>query len=208
MWGLGGAWLVCALSAGAAAAAPAPQLPGPTFAKTVVLASVSGKVLIRVPGAAYFRPLTGTITVPVGTRVDTTAGQVRLTSANPQPGSVQSGQFFGGTFQVRQMRSAGGLVTLLLHDATSRQSGCSAAAAHATAAAKRILGLLLGNAKGHFRTVGRFSAATVLGTNWGVRDRCDGTLTVVRTGVVVVTDFILHRNVTVRAGQMYLAKAP
>ena len=58
------------------------------------------------------------------------------------------------------------------------------------------------------RGLGRFSAATVLGTNWGVRDRCDGTLTVVRTGVVVVTDFSLHRNVTVRAGQTYLAKAP
>jgi hypothetical protein len=26
--------------------------------------------------------------------------------------------------------------------------------------------------------------------------------------VVVVTDFRLHRNVTVRAGQTYLAKAP
>jgi hypothetical protein len=206
MWGLGGAWLLCALSAGAtAAAAPAPQ---PSFAKTVVLAPVSGKVLIRVPGAAYSTHLTGASTVPVGTLVDTTGGRVRLTSANPQPGSVQSGQFFGGTFQIRQVRSAGGLVSLLLHDATSRQSGCSTPGAHATAVGKRILGLLRGNAKGHFRTVGRFSAATVLGTNWGVRDRCDGTLTVVRTGVVVVTDFRLHRNVTVRAGQTYLAKAP
>lgn len=206
MWGLGGAWLLCALSAGAtAAAAPPPQ---PSFAKTVVLAPVSGKVLIRVPGAAYSSQLTGASTVPVGTVVDTTAGRVRLTSANPQPGSVQSGQFFGGTFQIRQMRSAGGLVSLLLRDSTSRQSGCGTAPAHATAVSKRILGLLRGNAKGHFRTVGRFSAATVLGTNWGVRDRCDGTLTVVRTGVVVVTDFRLHRNVTVRAGQTYLAKAP
>jgi hypothetical protein len=206
MWGLGCAWLLCALSAGAAGASALPLQP--SFAKTVVLAPVSGKVLIRVPGAAYSTHLTGASSVPVGTVVDTTGGRVRLTSANPQPGSVQSGQFFGGTFQIRQMRSAGGLVSLLLHDTTSRQSGCSMAPAHATAVSKRILGLLRGNAKGHFRTVGRFSAATVLGTNWGVRDRCDGTLTVVRTGVVVVTDFRLHRNVTVRAGQTYLAKAP
>ena len=99
-------------------------------------------------------------------------------------------------------------MSLLLRDATTRQSGCKPAPAHAAALSRRILGLLRGNAKGHFRTVGRFSAATVLGTNWGVRDRCDGTLTVVRTGVVVVTDFILHTNVTVRAGQTYLAKAP
>jgi hypothetical protein len=81
-------------------------------------------------------------------------------------------------------------------------------AARAAALGARILGLLRGTAKGRFRTVGRFSAATVRGTNWGVRDRCDGTLTVVRSGVVVVTDFRLHRSVIVRAGHTYLAKAP
>jgi hypothetical protein len=41
-----------------------------------------------------------------------------------------------------------------------------------------------------------------------VRDRCDGTLTVVRQGVVAVRDFRLHKTVIVRAGQTYLAKAP
>ena len=56
--------------------------------------------------------------------------------------------------------------------------------------------------------MGRFSAATVLGTNWGVRDRCDGTLTVVREGVVSVRDFVQHKTVVVRTGQTYLAKAP
>ena len=71
-----------------------------------------------------------------------------------------------------------------------------------------MLGLLRGVAKGRFRTTGRFSAATVRGTDWGVRDRCDGTLTVVRQGVVLVTDFRLHTTVAVRAGQTYLAKAP
>jgi hypothetical protein len=151
----------------------------------------------RCPGAGerqgsdpYSALLTAARIAPVGTVVDTTAGRVRLTSANPQPGSVQSGQFFKGTFQIRQNRGGGGLVSLLLRDTTTRQSGCKPPPAHAAALSMRILGLLRGNAKGHFRTVGRFSAATVLGTNWGVRDRCDGTLTVVR------------------AGQTYLAKAP
>ena len=181
----------CALSIGATATAA--QL-SPTFAKTVVLAPVSGKVLIRTPGAAYSALLTAARIAPVGTVVDTTAGRVRLTSANPQPGSVQSGQFFGGIFQVRQSRSAGGLVSLFLRDTTSPQSGCKPGAAHASALSKRILGLLRGIAKGHFRTVGRFSAATVLGTNWGVRDRCDGTLTVVREGVVAVHGFRLAQD--------------
>ena len=100
-------------------------------------------------------------------------------------------------------------MSLVLRDTATRQVSCSApAAARAAAPTKRILGLLRGTAQGHFRTVGRFSAATVLGTEWGVRDRCDGTLTVVRRGVVSVRDFVLHRTITVRTGQTYLAKAP
>ena len=82
------------------------------------------------------------------------------------------------------------------------------AAARAAAVNPRVLGLLRGTAKGRFRTTGRFAAATVRGTDWGVRDRCDGTLTVVRRGVVAVRDFRLHKTVIVRAGQTYLAKAP
>ncbi len=40
-----------------------------------------------------------------------------------------------------------------------------------------------------------------------MRDRCDGTLTVVRKGVMLVRDFRLQQNVMVRAGHTYLAKA-
>jgi hypothetical protein len=200
--------LLVVFAAGATGAAPGPT---PTFAKTVVLVPVSGTVLIEVPGARYgfVRLSNGPTEVPVGTLVDTTAGRVRLTSANPVPGNVQSGEFFKGVFKIEQGRRGNGLVSLVLRDTTSRLLTCKAAGpARAAALSKRILGLLRGTAKGHFRTVGRFSAATVLGTNWGVRDRCDGTLTVVRTGVVTVRDFVLHRTVTVRTGQTYLAKAP
>ena len=185
--------------------------PVPTFAKTVVLARVSGKVLIRVPGSPHgFAVVTTTPTVvPVGTIVDTTAGRVRLTSADPgpTPAKLQSGQFFLGTFRVQQNATAGGLVGLVIRDNEPR-SVCAAATAHEAALSQRILGLLRGTAHGRFRTVGRFAAATVRGTNWGVRDRCDGTLTVVREGVVAVTDFVRHTTVIVRAGQTYLAKAP
>jgi hypothetical protein len=173
-----------------------------------VLKPVSGKVLIHVPGAASgFTALTATRVVPVGTVVDTNAGRVALTSATPAPTHLQTGQFFLGTFQVQQTRAGGALVTLVLRDGLTR-SACGTPAAHSAALSKRILGLLRGSAKGRFRTSGRFSAATVRGTDWGVRDRCDGTLTVVRTGVVIVSDFRLHKSVTVRAGQTYLAKAP
>ena len=64
------------------------------------------------------------------------------------------------------------------------------------------------NASGRFRTRGRYSAATVRGTIWETIDRCDGTLTKVRRGVVVVRDNRKRRNITVRAGKSYLARAP
>ena len=59
-----------------------------------------------------------------------------------------------------------------------------------------------------FRTRGRYSAATVRGTIWDTIDRCDGTLTRVRRGVVVVRDFRKRRKITLRAGKSYLARAP
>jgi len=190
--------------AGATHVAP----PVPTFAQTVVLKPVSGKVLIHVPGGpSGFTALRAARAVRVGTVVDTDAGRVALTSATPAPTYFQTGQFFLGTFQVQQTRAGGALVSLVLRDNLTG-SACGAPAAHPTALSKRILGLLRGSAKGRFRTTGRFSAATVRGTDWGVRDRCDGTLTVVRAGVVVVRDFRLQTSVTVRAGQTYLAKAP
>ena len=65
-----------------------------------------------------------------------------------------------------------------------------------------------GNASGRYRTSGRYSAATVRGTIWDTIDRCDGTLTKVTRGTVVVRDFRKRRNITVRAGKSYLARAP
>jgi hypothetical protein len=47
----------------------------------------------------------------------------------------------------------------------------------------------------------------VRGTRWLTEDRCDGTLTRVTNGAVVVRDFKRHRSVVVRAGHSYLARA-
>jgi len=40
-----------------------------------------------------------------------------------------------------------------------------------------------------------------------VTDRCDGTLTTVRRGRVAVRDFKRRKNVSVRAGKSYRARA-
>jgi len=123
---------------------------------------------------------------------------------------LQTGEFHGGIFQVRQNRAQGGLTDLVIHDKLNRGPACGTASGRAAAAARlshRILGLLRGTARGRFRTTGRFSAATVRGTEWGVRNRCDGTLTVVTHGIVDVRDFRLRKDIVVRTGQTYLAGA-
>ena len=209
IWTFSGLCLLGAGCAGArtAAGSPAATQPVPAFAHTVVLAPLSGKVLIDLAGSpGAFVRLTSRRVVPVGTVVDATAGRVGLTSANPAPYSTQTGQFFGGIFRIEQRRADYGLVNLVIRDNLSR-AVCGPAQAHTAALSHRILGLLRGTARGHFRTTGRFAAATVRGTNWGVRDRCDGTLTVVREGAVIVRDFRLNTNVVVRAGHTYLAMA-
>jgi hypothetical protein len=67
---------------------------------------------------------------------------------------------------------------------------------------------LWGKGKGHYRTKGRYAAATVLGTWWATVDRCDGTLIIVKQGVVTVQDIVTKKNHTVTAGHSYLAKTP
>ena len=64
-----------------------------------------------------------------------------------------------------------------------------------------------GGRKGRFRTRGRYSSATVRGTYWPVADRCDGTFTQVRRGVVDVFDFRPNRVLRVRQGRTHLSRS-
>jgi len=48
----------------------------------------------------------------------------------------------------------------------------------------------------------------VRGTIWLTRDTCDGTLTIVKRGVVAVRDQVRKKTVTVKAGQTYFARGP
>jgi hypothetical protein len=85
---------------------------------------------------------------------------------------------------------------------------CRAGAGGARAALSRaeIRRLRARASGGRYRTRARASSATVRGTVWTTTDRCDGTLTTVKRGRVVVRDFRRKRNVVVRAGKSYLAR--
>jgi hypothetical protein len=203
-----------------------PPPPPPVLGKSVNAEPVSGVVYVLLPGKGHvaqahasaakgvgFVPLTEARQLPVGTIFDTTSGVARLTSATAARRKVQVGQFGGGVFKTLQNRRERGLTELDLVLPRSAGTTCSRAGKKAAqTAAKRalpstVLALLRSSAKGKYRTRGRYAAATVRGTIWTTTDRCDGTLTTVKRGIVVVRDLRLRRQIVLRAGRSYLAKA-
>ena len=190
-----------------AVAFDAAEGPPPVLGKSVTVGRESGTVLVKTKGQG-FKPLTQDRGIPVGSFVDTRRGVVSLTSAANARGVTQAGTFTAGIFQVLQGRRSRGLTSLRL---SGKGFGSCARAGKAVASrrlSRRVIRKLRANAKGRFTTRGRFASATVRGTRWDMTDRCDGTLTRVRRGVVVVDDLRRHRRITVRAGKSYLARAP
>jgi hypothetical protein len=193
---------VAMLNPGPPAPPPPTPLPDPVAGKNVNVEPVSGTVRIRRPGSNRFVTLTAEAQIPVGSTIDTRKGRIEITAA--QGGSrTASADFFDGLFRLTQTKGAKPLTTLAL---TERLS-CPRKAKSAIAAAKKKKRRLWGDGSGRFRTKGKHSAATVVGTRWLVEDRCRSTLTRVVRGRVKVRDFVKKKTVTVRAGKRYTARA-
>ncbi len=208
----------------------------PVLGKTVNVEPVSGEVFVKLPPTGHaslagpleaaapvgtaneslskgvgFIPLKEARQIPVGSILDTTAGIARLTTATATQGKLQAGDFGSGIFKLLQRRKQRGLTELDMIDNRSPRQVC-ATRGKARIAAKHVSSKVLGrlNASGHgrFTVRGQFSAATVRGTVWNVGNRCNGTLTQVTRGVVLVRDFRRRKTITLFTGQSYLAKAP
>jgi CSLREA domain-containing protein len=173
---------------------PPSVLPPPEAGETVNVSESRGRVRIRLPGSDEFFELEDAQQVPVGSTFDTSKGRVNLIAAGQQ-----RSWFYRGVFKLGQGKGRKPLSTLTL-------TGSLTCGKSANIAAKKKR-RLWGDGKGRFRTKGKHSAATVVGTKWLVEDRCNGTLTKVVKGKVRVRDFRARRTVTVRAGKQYLARA-
>lgn len=194
-----------------APAGAAPDAPAPAAGRAVVVGPTSGAVRVRLPGSDTFVDLGDGRAVPVGAIVDATHGKVSLTSTSGS--GVQTGKFWGATFQIRQRTAANATTDLVLRGGdftrcptAKHRPGVKASAARRT---PRVIRTLWGTDHGgRFRTQGRSSVATVRGTAWVTQDRCDGTLTRVTSGAVSVWDRATKRRVLVRAGRQHLARHP
>jgi len=194
--------------------APAP--PPPVLGQSENAQPVSGTVFIRLPSGAFVR-LTGAEKIPSGAEIDALHGSLQITTATAKKGKTQKGVFGGAVFKLTQARAGAnkGLATLSLVEGAFKGAPSYALCTKhkagdpsATTASVKTLQLLHASAHGKFRTKGRYSAATVLGTIWTTADRCDGTLVHDITDSVSVTDFVHHKTIIIHAGQSYLAKKP
>jgi len=184
---------------------PPPSQPG-TF-NTVTDGTVLVNGMTQAPGQL--------VTVASGAVVDVSRGWMGLTAtdgstatfsgteSNLSQGVVTQAKAVSA-FKITQPTSPAAVTTLTL--VGGNFSACSGRAlASAGKKKKKPVRLLWGKGKGHFRSAGHDSTASVHGTEWLTEDRCDGTLTVVKTGVVRVRDLRKHKTVTVKAGHSYLA---
>ena len=200
------------------------DLPNPELGVDVNVEQVAGIVMVGVPTAAARAAGSGARArrasrscrcsearqVPVGSFLDTRRGTVRLESARePRRHSARR-----GTSSTRSSRCASrasgarkGLTDLVLKGGSFRRcraGGGKGSPARRSAAADPAA------ARATPRDASAPAAATArrpcAAPIWDVIDRCDGTLTRVRRGSVVVRDFRRKRNIVVRAGKSYLAK--
>jgi hypothetical protein len=173
---------------------------GAVLGQTFLLTSVSGTVRYHLPGQPYTTlPPGTTVTLPFGTVVDATAGRVRITVESDDQHNLQTGEFWDGKFGVFQQRQSRATTELRL--AGGDFSVCPGAARkHAKRSASKVIRKLWGEAKGRFRTKGRFAAATVRGTKWLTEDLCLATRVAVDEGIVDVFDFRRKTTTPVRAG--------
>ena len=192
---------------------PDPSVPPPVFQQSADVEPVAGTVLIRLPGASDFVPLTAAEQVPIGAELDATEGRVALSTVDAA-GTAYRAEFSEGRFKVDKQQANG--VTVL------RLTGGNFATCKATkralasvdkkkkpkrpAKSKKSVRHLWGSGKGKFQTRGRYVAATVHGTTWFTEDRCDASRVYVQEGIVGVRDLVLRRTIQLPAGKSYVAR--
>lgn len=146
----------------------------PKLGHSVLLKPAGGTVIVKPRGKRQFKLREATV-VPMHSKIDTSKGKVKLTSAVSSK-RTQSGTFSQGAFLVTQ-RKSDGLTDLELTGGDFGVCSAAHAAGKQLSAAANRRRRLFGNAHGRFRTRGRNSSATVRGTQWLTEDRCTGTVT-------------------------------
>lgn len=171
----------------------------PQIGETFALTYVSGVVRYKRPKGSYVRLQSGSVLLPMGTVVDATNGHARVTVETVDSGALSEGEFWDGKFGVFQGKRPPAVAELRM--AGGDFGTCaSGSRKKARRSARKVVRQLWANAKGKFRTKGRFASATVRGTRWLTEDLCLATRVTVEEGVVSVYDSRRKTTTSVGAG--------
>ncbi len=178
---------------------PLPPVPPAGKANAVP----TGTVLIKVNGR--FVPLTAPRVIPYGTELDTTKGRIRLTARDGSTGVFYDAQFklLPELHTIAPGKPAKRVSTLLLTGGDFKK--CTARKTAGVGATRKPVRHVWGNAKGEFRTKGRYAAATITGTIWLTTDFCEGTNIRVVRGRIDVFDRVKRKHFFITAGHSYFA---
>ena len=132
---------------------PPPPPPGdPVLGRSFVVEPVNGQTFVK-GGNGAFELLTRPRRLRIRSLVDTRAGTARIRTSRNRRGTLQSGDFFGGLFQVLQSRKRRARGLTELHLKGSSFSNCEAEASSRGARAfgsrrsRRVVRALGGNSR-------------------------------------------------------------
>lgn len=181
---------------------PPPGEPDPTLGRTAAVDATRGRVVVTRPGGKPQRLGPNPGLLPIGTKVDVSQGKVELWFDTADGKGQHRGFFYQGIFRIRSQDRRTGLVTFQL----DRPTRCARTRKGAARSAGKKKNKLWGDAKGRFRTRGKFAAATVRGTKWSTEDACDRTTVAVLNGTVDAQDLVRRRTTRLKAGRSYTAR--
>jgi hypothetical protein len=192
-------------------------VPPAVFGRSVGVAPAIGGVSVRPSGTPAFLALQEEDLVPTRSDVDSTGGQIAITTARDAGGAQQTAQLYRGPFSVAYR--ATGSTAFRLSPVTSCATGPRAAVARIASVPdkrkpkrkrprRKVAShqLWVSETGGNWQTATGSVSAAAIGTRWHTTLSCDGTRVTVRQGVVRVRDKLHRRTVVLRAGQTYLAR--
>jgi hypothetical protein len=184
-----------------------------TVARSALVRAVRSEFGLRLPVGRRFFKLEDPVKIPIGSTIDAREGEVRVATARNRAGARQEISVSEGVFSLRQDTGRRPVTVLRLTGGSFRSCGGSSSRGRGAQErnSKPVRRLRTRRDKPQpapTKVRGRYSIAADFNTTWLTEDRCDGTLTRVKSGAVRVHDLVRHRSVTVRAGRSYLARAP
>ena len=163
---------------------------------------------LRLPVGQRFYKLQDPVKIPFGSTIDAREGEVRVATARNRTGARQEIAVSRGVFSVRQKTGKRPVTELRLVGSPAACGRSAAGRRVPKAQPARGLATRVNKGKpGRFAVRGRYSIGAATGTAWVTEERCAGTFTRVRSGVVRVRDLERKRTVILRAGGTYMARA-